>query len=146
MAAPASHLPFPPEAWPTLELKRYPNGEMGVLMEIPAPPDLQKHGIDVLGALIEPQRALRLRSNLDELLDVMGMIGTSMPLAEGTSWWHAKRGTKTHRSYATITEIAAEGRVVHFRYSDETDAGQFSGKDTLFADNFRLCYPLPRVP
>lgn len=72
MAAPAQHPAFPRDAWPSVELKRMPNREMGVVLEFPAPPELRP-SFDVLVFLIEPQRALTLRKNLDDVLETMGI-------------------------------------------------------------------------
>lgn len=73
MAAPAQQPAFPRDAWPTFELKRLPNNEMGVLMEFPAPPELRQH-FDVLALLIEPQRAKMMHQNLEDLLGVLGLV------------------------------------------------------------------------
>lgn len=75
MGAPAGHPAFPRDAWPTFELKRMPNGEMGVLMEFPATPELAaQFGIDILGFLMEPRRVETMHLNAADMLDALGLI------------------------------------------------------------------------
>lgn len=62
------------DPFPVVELKRMPNNEMGVLIDFQAPEPLRSMlGTDVLGMNIEPKRARRLRDQLNELLDVLGL-------------------------------------------------------------------------
>lgn len=79
MAAPASHPAFPRDAWPKVELKRMPHNEIGVLLEFPASPEMVKLGVDVLGFLVEPQRAKVMHENLEDLLLVLGIIRPKAP-------------------------------------------------------------------
>lgn len=90
MAAPAQHPAFPRDAWPTVELKRMPNNEMGVLLEFPAPPEL---GLDVLALHIEPQRALTMRKNLDDVLGVLGIADANFERAAVSAVVHSVGGT-----------------------------------------------------
>lgn len=79
MGAPNQQPPFPRDAWPFFELKRYPNGEIGLAMELPCPPEVRKAtGIDVLAWLIEPQRAKTMHANLADMLDALGLVATKL--------------------------------------------------------------------
>lgn len=61
--------------YPLVELKRFPNNEMGVLLDFMVPPELKAMlGVDVLGFNIEPKRALRLCERLRDALDALGLV------------------------------------------------------------------------
>lgn len=84
MSAAAEQPPIPDaDAWPFVELKRLPNNEMGVCVDFPAPPELARAlGIDTIAFNFEPQRALRFRNQLNDVLEALGLLGKT-GLAEG---------------------------------------------------------------
>lgn len=62
------------DSWPKVEIKRQPNGKLGVAVTFPIPVALQAQvGIDEFQMNMEPQRAKRLRDHLTAHLTELGL-------------------------------------------------------------------------
>lgn len=73
----SAHVEAPPipdaDAWPMVEVKRQPNGKLGVMVTFPLPPPVAAEvGIDSFSMNMEPQRAKRLRDQLTAHLQELG--------------------------------------------------------------------------
>jgi hypothetical protein len=61
------------DAWPFVELKRQPNGHLGVMVTFPLPPPVAAEvGIDSFSMNMEPKRAKRLCEQLVAHLKELG--------------------------------------------------------------------------
>jgi hypothetical protein len=64
----------PTDAWPLVEIKRQPNGKLGVLVAFPVTAELRAAlGINEFAMNMEPQRAKRLRDDLTAHLTELGL-------------------------------------------------------------------------
>jgi hypothetical protein len=65
---------LPTDDWPLVEIKRQPNGKLGLLVAFPVTAELRAHfGIDEFAMNMEPQRAKRLRDQLTAHLNDLGV-------------------------------------------------------------------------